>query len=206
MRLISFEVVKGKLFYPSKNTKNLFWHWLFFLTSKFSLSMVGILTEQFPGLFYTNAFEKLIPKTCSRIACHPTGSVRKTAATVFVVFLSRRLQLPRFSVFCNLWVENLFDLNNSFGPERDLILRQWSLHSSVIFYDNLCWQRKCLSKTKTNVKKFVSRQWTPTVWCCSQYQVCFCWSGRWAYNIINIFAAQCFWYLKWSRLINSFWI
>ena len=61
----------------------------------------------------------------------------------------------------------------------------------------MCWQRKCLSKTKTNVKKFVSRQWTPTVWCCSQYQVCSCWSGRWAYSIINIFGPQCFWYLKW---------
>ena len=122
MVLISFEVIKRKLFYPSENTKNLFWHWLFFLTSKSSLSMVGILTEQFPGLFYTNAFEKLIPKTCSRIACHPTGSVRKTAATAFVVFLSRRLQLPRFSDFCNPWVENLFDLNNTFRPERDLIL------------------------------------------------------------------------------------
>ena len=67
----------------------------------------------------------------------------------------------------------------------------------MIFYDNLCCQRKCISKTKTTVKKFVSRQWTPTVWCCSQYQVCSCWSGRWAYSIINIFGPQCFWYLKW---------
>ena len=67
-----------------------------------------------------------------------------------------------------------------------------------MIYDNLCCQRKCLSKVlKTNAKKFVSRQWTPTVWCCSQYQVCSCWSGRWAYSIINIFGPQCFWYLKW---------